>query len=94
MTTTLFFTTSISLLKSAGLVSNLPIFNLSALLFKLLKLLGTFLNSSLSNLSTSDFKLAKPVFVAKSDVSKPAAFFKSDFAGFLNKSNSNFTFAL
>ena len=31
----------------------------------------------MSNLSTSDFKLAKSVFLAKSDVSKTAAFFKS-----------------
>ena len=54
-----FFTTSFSLLKSTGVVSNLPIPNLSILPFKLFKPLGTFSNVSISNLSTSDFKLAK-----------------------------------
>ena len=62
------------------IVSNFPISNLSALLFKLLKLFGTFLNLSMSNLSTSDFKLPKSVFSAKSDVSTPVAFFKDPFA--------------
>ena len=60
-------------------MSNFPISNLSALLFKLPKLLGTFSNLSMSNLSTSDFEFAKSVFLAKSDVSTPAAFFESVF---------------
>ena len=51
--------------------------NLSTLLFKLLKQLGTFFNLSISNLSTSDFKSAKSVFLAKSNVSTTAAFLKS-----------------
>ena len=54
--TTSFFPTLLSLLKSTGVVSNLPISYLSTLLFKLLKPLGTYLNLSISNLSTSDFK--------------------------------------
>ena len=48
-----------------GLVSNVPIFNLSTLLIKVLKPLGTFFNLSISNLSPSDFRLAKSVFLAK-----------------------------
>ena len=42
--TTSFFTTSFSLLKSTGTGTNLSISNLSTLLFKSLKLLGTFFN--------------------------------------------------
>ena len=58
------------------------------------KLVATFFNLSISNLPTSDFKLAKStIFLAKSDVSTPAVFFKSVF-GELGKSNSTFTFAL
>ena len=56
---TSFFTTLLSLFKSTGVVSNLPISHLSNLLFELLKLRCTFLNLSISNLSTSDFKLGK-----------------------------------
>ena len=37
-----FFTTSLSLFKPTGIGTNLLTFNLSTLLFKLLKLLGTF----------------------------------------------------
>ena len=59
---TLFFTTSLSLLKSTGAVTNLTTSNLSTLLFKLLKLVGTFFSLSISNLSTLDFILAKSVF--------------------------------
>ena len=33
----------------------------------------------MSNLSTSDFELPKSIFLAKSDVSTPVAFFKSAF---------------
>ena len=33
----------------------------------------------MSNLSTSDFKLAKSVFLVKSDLSTPVVFFKSAF---------------
>ena len=50
--TTSFFTTSHSLIKSTGVVSDFPIFNLSTLRFKLFKPLGTFFNGSISNLST------------------------------------------
>ena len=53
--------------------------DLSALLFKLFKLLSTFFNLSISNLSTSDFKLAKSVFLARDDVSTRVALFKSAF---------------
>ena len=44
---TLFFTTSLSLLKSTGAVTNLRTSNLSTLLFKLLKLVGTFFSLSI-----------------------------------------------
>ena len=74
-----FFTTSLSLLKTTGTVTNLSTSYLSTLLFKLFKLVGTFFNLSLSNLSTSDFKLAKSTFLEKADVSTPVVFFKSDF---------------
>ena len=53
--------------------------DLSTLLFKLFKLLSTFFNLSISNLSTSDFKLAKSVFLARDDVSNRVALFKSAF---------------
>ena len=46
------FTALLSLFKSTEVVSNLPISNLSTLLFKLLKPLGTFFNLSISSLST------------------------------------------
>ena len=75
-----FFTLSLSLLKSTEVVSNLPISNVSTLLFKLLKPLGSFSNLSKFNLSTSDFELARSSFLAKSDVSIPVAFFNSDYA--------------
>ena len=71
------FTTSLSLLKSTATGTNLSSSSLSTLFFKLLKLLGTLFNFSISDLSTSDFKLAKSVFLAKSNVSTPAAIFKS-----------------
>ena len=76
---TSFFTILLSLLESTGVVSNFPISILSTLFFKLLKLFGTFVILSISNLSTPDFKLAKSVFLAKLDVSTPAAFFRSTF---------------
>ena len=53
--------------------------NLRILLFKLLKLPVTFSNSSISNLLISDFKLGKSAFLAQSDISTPAVFFKLDF---------------
>ena len=53
--------------------------DLSTLLFKLFKLLSTFFSLSISNLSTSDFKLAKSVFLARDDVSTRVALFKSAF---------------
>ena len=59
--TTLSFTALLSLLKSTRVVSNCLIYNLSTLIYKSLKLIGTFFNLSISNLSTSDFKLAKLV---------------------------------
>ena len=76
---TTFFTSILNLLKPTGVVSNFPISSLSTLLFKLLKLFGTIFNLSMSNLSTLDFKLAISIFLAKSDVSTPIAFLKSDF---------------
>ena len=71
---TSFFITSLNLLKSVGVVFNSPISNLPALPFRLLKTHGSLFNLSISNLSTSYFKSAKSVFLAKSDVSTPAAF--------------------
>ena len=62
--TTLFFTTSLSLLKSTILDINLSISYLSNLLFKLLKLFGRF------------FLLAKATVSPKDDVSIPIAFFR------------------
>ena len=62
-------------------------------LFKFLKVFSIFLNLSISNLSTSDFKLAKSVFLAKSDASAPVSFFKSPFVAWLDKPNSTFTLA-
>ena len=50
------FTRSISFLKSTVVVSNSPISDLSTLLFKRFKSLGTFSNLSISNLSTSYLK--------------------------------------
>ena len=52
---TSFFTTLLSLLESTGAVSNFGISDLSALLSKLLKPLGTFFNFSISNFNF-DFK--------------------------------------
>ena len=77
---TSFFATSLSLLKSPGTGNNLSTSNLSTLLFKFFKLLGTFFNISISNLPASDFKLAKSTLLANCDLSTPAAFFKSAFA--------------
>ena len=62
---------------SAGTGTSLSTSNLSTLLFYLVKLLGIFFNSSISNLFTSDFQLAKSVFLAKDDKSTPVAIFKS-----------------
>ena len=56
------------LLKSIGVVLNLPVSKLSTLLFKLIKSFGTFSNLSISDLLTFDFKVAKSIFLAKSDV--------------------------
>ena len=60
--TTLFFTTSLSLLRSSRTGTNLSTSNLSTLLFKLVKLVGTFFNLLISNLSISGFELAKSDF--------------------------------
>ena len=73
----IFFTTSLSLLKSIETYTNLSTSNLSTLLFKLLKLVGIFLNLSISNLSTST--LSQSTFLANFHVSTPVAFFKSAF---------------
>ena len=43
-------------------------------LLSLLKSTGSVFDLSISNSSTSGFKLAKPVFLVKSDVSTPVAF--------------------
>ena len=59
---TSFFNASLNLLKSTETGTNLSTSNLSSLLFKLLKFLGTFFSLSVFNLSTSNFKLAKSVF--------------------------------
>ena len=67
---TSFFTSSLSLLKLTGTGTNL-----TTLLFKLLKLRGTFFNLSIANLSTSDFELAKSAFLLKSYVSTPDSIF-------------------
>ena len=52
--TTSIFTTSLSLLKPTRAGTNLLTCYSSILLFKLLKLVGTFFNLSISNLATSD----------------------------------------
>ena len=54
--------TTPSLLKSTETGTNLLTPNLSTLLFKLLKLVGTFSRLSISNLSKLDFKVAKSNF--------------------------------
>ena len=63
---TLFFTASISLLKSTGIFFNFP---------TLLKSLYVLFNLSISNLSRPDIKLAKSVTLAKTNVSIPVEFF-------------------
>ena len=63
--------------KANRVVSIFQISIFSALLFKLLKLPGTFFNSKISNLYSSDFKLANSFYLAEADVSTSAAFFKS-----------------
>ena len=60
-----------NLLKSTGVVSNLPISKLSNLLFKMFKPIGASSNLWTSNLLTFEFKLPKSNFPAKSDVSIP-----------------------
>ena len=74
-----FFTASLSLFESTGTGTIYQNLNLLTLLFKWLKLVGTFFNLSISNLSTSDVKLARSTSVANFDVSAPVAFFKSAF---------------
>ena len=76
---TSFFTKSLNLLKSTGTGNNLSTHFLSTLLYKFLKLVGTFFSLPISNLATLDFNLAKATFLAKHDVSIPVAFFKSVF---------------
>ena len=67
--TTSFFTTLLNLLKSAEVVFNFTISNLSTLLFKLLKLAGTLFSLTVSKLSTSAFKLTRADFAANLDIS-------------------------
>ena len=76
--TTSLSTTTLNFFKSTGIGFNLPTFTLATLLFKLFEALGTIFNSSISNSSTSDFKLDKSYFLENFDVSRPAAFLKSD----------------
>ena len=76
---TCFITKLLGLLKLIGVAFNLPISNLSILLFKLFELLGTFSNSSISNLLISDVKLGKSSFLVNYDVSTSVAVLKSDF---------------
>ena len=65
--------------KSTETGTNLSTSTASTLLFKLLKLVGTFFHLFISNLSTSDFKLAKSLFLAKSHVWTRVAFLESAF---------------
>ena len=65
---------------------------MSTFLFKALKSLGIFFNLSIPSLSTSDFKLAKSVFLAKSYVPTHVALFKSAIVTKSDKSNSTFKF--
>ena len=82
-----FFTTSLSLLKSTEAVPNLPICNLSTLLFKLLKSIGTFFE-----ISMSDSTLGKSPFLAKFDVATTVAFFKVRFCYIIRQIQFNFYF--
>ena len=72
-----YYITLLSLLKSISnlSVSNLSISIFSTLLFKLLKSVSAFFNSSIFNLSTSAFKLTKSDFAANLEVSILVAFF-------------------
>ena len=72
-------TTSLNFLKSIIRVLNLSTSKLSTLFFKLFQPLGTFTSLSISNFSKRNFKLAKSLFLAKSDVLTPTVFFKLDF---------------
>ena len=76
-----FFIILFRLIKSNRVASNFLVSNLSALLFKMRQPLGTFFDLSISNLSTSDLKLVKIFYLAKSVVSRPAAFLMSGFMG-------------
>ena len=68
--------------------------SLSTISLIFLKSTGLVSNLPISNLSVSGFKLAKPTFLANSDVSIPAAFFESAFVAQLYKPNPTFTFFL
>ena len=68
--TTLFFTKLLSVVKPTGVVSNYPLPNWSALLFKLPEEIGR-LDSTL------DSKLAKSTLLSNCDVSTPVALLKS-----------------
>ena len=71
------FNTSLSLPKSVGTIPNLQISNLYTLLLNLLKLFGTFCNSSMPSLSISNLKPTKSASLANLDVSTPPVAFLS-----------------
>ena len=77
------FTSSLCLLKSTRVSTNLSTSSLSTLLFKLLKTVGVFSNLSISHLSISDFKhynQPEVYLCSKFHFSvTPAAFFKFAF---------------
>ena len=60
-----------------GAVFNLPTSKLSTFVFKLFKLVGTFVNLLMTCLSPSAFKAMKSFLAATSDVSIPVAFSNS-----------------
>ena len=60
-------------------ILNKKLYFLCRVFFKPFNPLSTFSNVSLSILLTSDYKLAKPAFWANFIVSRPVAFFESDF---------------
>ena len=85
--TTSFYTTSLSLRKSTGTVTNILASNLSSLLFKLLKLIGAFLNLSISKLSISHFNLAKSTFLRSSSFWEKTIVSHNKYYYYFSKSN-------
>ena len=76
-----FFTATLSLLKSTGLVSNIRISNLPYFLHTLFKSFATFSNLSIAHLSISNFTLRKLTYLGKSVVSTllSTVFFRVNF---------------